>query len=127
MIRWLASKVPVFYKDLGPSIKGRSKGLWIEIDNKYKDDIGLLEHERCHVRQFFRTVGFHGVLTLISKTYKYNSEVEAFGYSLYYKNRSIADVKRTLKYDYGFSDEIMKGFDSEILLSIDKAKEYIDG
>jgi hypothetical protein len=39
---------------------------------------GLLEHERVHVRQFWRTLGLIGLGRLISKRYRLACEVEAY-------------------------------------------------
>jgi len=39
---------------------------------------GLLEHERVHVRQFWRTLGLVGLGRLISRRYRLACEVEAY-------------------------------------------------
>lgn len=39
---------------------------------------GLLEHERVHVRQFWRTLGLVGLGRLVSKRYRLACEVEAY-------------------------------------------------
>lgn len=39
---------------------------------------GLLEHERVHVRQFWRTLGMCGIGRLLSRRYRLRCEVEAY-------------------------------------------------
>lgn len=123
MLNKLAKLTPVFYKDLSSSIKGRSRGLWIEIDNKYKDDLGLLAHERCHARQFLKTFMLHGVMYRFSQKYRYKAEVEAYGYSLHYGNRTIENVKYVLTNHYNIDSKTMKWFASDIKKSIANASK----
>ena len=54
MTNKLTKLIPIQYTTLDASIKGRSFGVLIQIDEKYKDDKGLLEHERVHVKQLLR-------------------------------------------------------------------------
>ena len=63
---------------------GYSRAWFIGIRPAYKDDKGLLEHEKVHVKQFWRTLGFHGLLYLLSKRYRLNAEVEAFKVQMEY-------------------------------------------
>jgi len=73
------------YTDSVPSGSAGYARMWfIRIRPAYKDDKGLLEHEKVHVRQFWRTFGFHGLLYLFSKRYRLNAEVEAFMVQLEY-------------------------------------------
>lgn len=66
---------------LGPSIK---------IQEKYKEDKGLLEHELTHVRQFYKTLGLLPILYHFDK-FKYKYEVEAYRIQLKYaKNKKWA-------------------------------------
>lgn len=145
--------VPVQYKDLGAEIKGRSYGLFIQISPRFKDDKGLLAHERVHARQMFKTwlvlillgiiVGYftadligiligifgqsvHNTLYKFSKTYKYKCEVEAFGYSVLYGNRSKDNVERSLKGFYKIPDKVMKDFDKDFLKAMENAKEDLE-
>ncbi len=149
MLNKLTKLIPIQYTTLDASIKGRSFGVLIQIDKKYKDDKGLLAHERVHAKQFLRLwlsaipiglvllflgydfgiipiiagIGLHGLLYKFSKVYRYKAEVEAFGYSIAYGNRSVANVKSSLKTHYKIPDLIMKGFDSDIQKSIETAKK----
>lgn len=45
---------------------------------KYRDDIGLIEHEKIHVHQFWRTFGFNGLFYFFSKKKRLQYEVEAY-------------------------------------------------
>lgn len=56
--------------------------LWIiKIRPEYKDDKGLLAHEKTHVWQFWRTCGLHIFLRLLD-WYKLKIEVEAYSEQL---------------------------------------------
>lgn len=149
MLNKLTKLIPIQYTALDPSIKGRSFGVLIQIDEKYKEDKGLLVHERVHVKQFLRLwltsiligvvllslgydygilpiiagIGLHGLLYKFSKVYRYKAEIEAFGYSIAYGNRSVANVKSSLKTYYKIPDSIMKDFDSDMQKSMDNAKK----
>jgi hypothetical protein len=57
---------------------GCANAFIVRIKPAYKDDIGLEMHEATHVRQFWRTCGFHGLLYLLSKKYRLAAEVEAY-------------------------------------------------
>lgn len=50
----------------------------------YKNDIGLLEHEKIHVKQFWRTFGLTGLFYLFSKKYRLDCEIEAYKEQLKY-------------------------------------------
>lgn len=152
MLNKLTKLIPIKYTTLDPSIKGRSYGVLIQIDKEYKEDKGLLAHERVHVKQFLRLwlsaipislvllylgydyniipiiagIGLHGLLYKFSKVYRYKAEVEAFGYSIAYGNRSVANVKSSLKTYYKIPDSIMKDFDKDMQKSIANAKKDLN-
>ena len=149
MLNKLTKLIPIQHTTLDPSIKGRSFGVLIQIDKKYKEDKGLLAHERVHVKQFLRLwlsaiplgvvllclgydygilpiiagLGLHGLLYKFSSIYRYKAEVEAFGYSIAYGNRTASNVKSSLKTYYKIPDSIMKDFDIDIQNSIENAKK----
>lgn len=50
----------------------------ITIDPKKKGDIGLLEHEKVHAKQFGRWLWLDGVLKYLSSKYRLISELEAY-------------------------------------------------
>lgn len=152
MINTLTKLIPVLYTNLDPSIKGRSFGVVIQIDNKYKEDKGLLAHERAHARQFLKftipgiilsiltvalgyiefstlpliLIGAHGLLYKHSNLYRYNAEVEAFGYSLLYGNRTKENVKQSLMNFYNIPENIMKDYEFDITEAIENAKDDLD-
>lgn len=51
----------------------------------YRDNIPLIEHEKVHVRQFWRTFCTHGIWYHFNKGYRLRSEVE--GYAVQIKMR----------------------------------------
>lgn len=57
---------------------GCSMGPFICIRPKYKDDIGLLEHEKVHRKQFFSSFGLFPLFYSFSEKYRFNAEVEAY-------------------------------------------------
>ena len=73
----------IYTDNLPANVGGRANGPVIRIKNKYRDDKGILEHEKCHVRQWWRTLGLHGLLTF-HKGYKFRIEVEAYKEQLKY-------------------------------------------
>lgn len=83
--------VLVLYTDnLDPKWGGYCYGPFIKIRNKYKDDIGLLEHELTHSKQVYRTIFLHGLFYKFSETYRVKSEVEAYKVQAsYYNNKSM--------------------------------------
>jgi hypothetical protein len=74
------------YTDNLPEGKaGQAKFWFIKIRPSYKDDIGLLNHEIEHVRQFWRYgLLVHQVLYPLSKQYRLKCEVEAYKIQLKY-------------------------------------------
>lgn len=152
MLNTLTKLIPIQYKDLDPSIKGRSFGVVIQIDNKYKEDKGLLAHERAHARQFLKfaltglilsiltialgyievstlplmLTGVHGLLYKFSSTYRYKAEVEAFGYSILYGNRTKESVKNSLTSFYGIDSKTMKDYGFDINEAIENARGDFD-
>jgi len=49
----------------------------IDILIKYKNDIGILNHELKHCEQY-HTRFFHAIRTILSKSYRYSIELEAY-------------------------------------------------
>ena len=78
---------------------GYARMWFIRIRPKYKDDIGLLEHEKVHVRQFWRMCGFHGLLYWF-KWYRLKSEVEAYRIQLKYNNKALGKFAIRLAGNY---------------------------
>lgn len=70
----------VFYTDkfIPQRFAGYTIGPLIFIRPNYKTDLGLLEHERTHVRQFWESYGTMGFLYLLSSKHRLLYEVAAF-------------------------------------------------
>ena len=68
---------------------GLAIGPLVFIRPRAKEDEGLLQHELVHVRQFWRTFGFHLIMYPLSKKYRLKSEVEAYCASLKYSQHSL--------------------------------------
>lgn len=89
--------------------------LWfIRIRPKYRNDVGILEHEKTHVRQFFRTCGLHGQL-LRFRWYRLRAEVEAYREQLKHRNNVLQLATRLAVYydlDITIKEavELLKGY-----------------
>jgi len=72
--------IPVFYVEkVRDGFAGVSYGFFIKIAEKYKDDIGLLNHELHHCKQFYATGGVvHAFLYAFVSRYKYWAELTAY-------------------------------------------------
>jgi len=70
----------VFYTDCGipDRFAGYTIGPVILIRPKYRGDRGLLEHERTHVRQWWRSFGLLSILYSLSWRYRLRAEIEAY-------------------------------------------------
>lgn len=70
---------------------GCAKAWFIYIRPGYQNDIGLIEHEKMHIWQFWRTLClFHIWAYRFSKRYRLNCEVEAFRKQLEYAEDKLA-------------------------------------
>ena len=73
--------IPVFYSNRffkNENITGRSYGVFIIIRPHHRDDKVLLEHELIHCKQFYRTLGIHGIAYNVNKKYRLYAELEAY-------------------------------------------------
>lgn len=70
----------VFYTDrfVPDGFAGCARGPLIFIRPDYRDDKGLLEHEKVHRRQWLGTLSLHSLLYLFVPDYKFRAEVEAY-------------------------------------------------
>lgn len=98
----------VFYTDrlIPERFAGYTFGPVILIRPAYRSDRGLLEHERVHVAQFWRSFGLMGIGYLLSRSYRLLCEVEAYREQLtWYKDDRAATFARFLvdKYDLGIT------------------------
>jgi len=77
-----------------PWCGGYAKAFCIWIRPKYEKDNGILEHEKTHVRQFYFTLGFHGLLYLLCKPYRLWAEIQAYRKQLeVYRGEGVCVVK----------------------------------
>lgn len=93
----------VFYTDrfIKPWAAATTYGPIICIRPEHKGDEGLLQHEKVHVRQWYRTLGLHGILYTISKKYRLSSEIEAYAVSLKYYPSSLDHYAKVVAENYG--------------------------
>jgi hypothetical protein len=70
----------IFYTNnfIAKNFAGCTRGPFIFIRPEYRNDAGMLAHEKVHVRQWFRTLGIHPLLYALSNSYKLRCEVEAY-------------------------------------------------
>lgn len=82
----------VFYTDLIPQrFTGYTFAFIILLRPSVKGDIALLEHEKVHVNQFWRTLGLNGIFYLFSKKKRMEYELEAYLKQLEFeKNKDLA-------------------------------------
>lgn len=85
-----------------------ANGPLIRMRPKYITDHGLHEHELTHVKQWWRTLGLHGLLYAMSARYRLNSEIEAYREQLKFGSASDVVWMTTAiqtKYDLNVSRE----------------------
>ncbi len=77
---WRFLPVPIFYtkKKMGIWV-GKAYGVFAVIWEKYRDDEKLHKHELIHIKQFYRTFGFHILRYPFSNKYRLKCEREAYG------------------------------------------------
>lgn len=90
----LYKAMPVIYTDSLPKhVGGRCKSFVSFIRPKYKNDIGLHEHEYTHFKQTWKGLLFiHIALYKGSKTYRMKCEAEAFAAQLKHSVDTIRDL-----------------------------------
>jgi hypothetical protein len=70
-------------------VGGYAKRWKIYILEKYRNDKGILEHEKCHVRQWWYTLGLFGILyrfewfRLWSEVQAYKLQIACYDYKNY--------------------------------------------
>ena len=75
----------LFYTtNLPDNVGGIANGFIVRIKPKYKLDKGIHAHEEVHVKQWYKTLGFHSFLYKYSSKYRLNAEVEAYKEQLKY-------------------------------------------
>jgi hypothetical protein len=78
--------------DLLEGVGGQANGPYVRIRPAYRDDVGLLAHELCHVWQFWLTLGTHSLLYLLARPYRQWAEVMAYRAQMRYPNRHSIDL-----------------------------------
>ena len=66
---------------------GATFGPVILIRPKYREDVGLLEHEKMHVKQWWFTLGLHALLYWLSKRYRLWAEAKAYAEQMRWPDR----------------------------------------
>ena len=75
----------------------------ILIRPQFKNDVGVVEHEKVHVKQFWRYWGLFPFLYLFSKTYRLKFEVEAFKKQLEFNPSAIGLYAKGLSENYNLN------------------------
>jgi len=57
---------------------GYASGPRVYLLPHYRNDVGMLAHEIQHARQWYKSVGTHGIIKSLSDNYKLAIEVEAY-------------------------------------------------
>lgn len=107
----------IYTNRLPPHVGGRLSIFFlpfIKIRPKYRDDVGIHEHELEHVKQFYRSMGCHYFWYRWNPEYRLVSEARAFAVQLYhtpgYYEQFLAMLKD--RYDLPFSlEQIAEKFD----------------
>ena len=90
---------------------GCTRGFIIFIRPEYKDDQGLIEHEKVHRWQWVRTLGLHSFLYLLSDKYKLAAEVEAYKVQLVYSPGNQLRFAGFIAEKYGLNVSINKALE----------------
>ena len=94
----------IYTDNLPANVGGRANGPVIRIKNKYRDDKGLLEHEKFHVRQwYFGLFIFHGLLYKFSDKYRFWSETQAYKEQLKYSPGNLDLFASFISKNYGLN------------------------
>ncbi len=101
-------KVIYINKLIPAKFAAKTIGPIILIRPSHKDDTGLLEHEKVHVRQFWSTLGLFGIPYLLSKKYRLKYELAAYKEQLKYyatDKRSLFAHYLATKYNLNITQE----------------------
>jgi hypothetical protein len=89
----------VFYTNLMPKrFAGYTVAFIILLRPSVKGNIPLLEHEKVHVNQFWRTLGINGLFYLFSKEKRLQYELEAFRKQLEFEYNKFVSKQVFAKY-----------------------------
>lgn len=73
---------------------GFTVGPFMWIKEKYKNDVGLLEHEKYHAKQFWKLPFLGMVLYGLSQRWRYKEEITAYKIQLSYVPNHMKDSRR---------------------------------
>jgi len=100
--------VPIFYTDrIKKGFAGYSNGVYIKIRPEYKEDEGLHLHELEHCKQWYKTLGFSGMMSIYArgtifkvklpewlvtyaKSWKYKYELKAYAVQALHEHSVVA-------------------------------------
>ncbi len=105
---------------------GCARGPCIFIRPDHRGDAGLLAHEQVHVSQWWRTLGLHSLLYLVSKKYRLAAEVEAYRKQLEYPHpRYSQDQLRELYAGWLSAPGWVEGYDLQDICTKEQALAYL--
>lgn len=82
-----------------PKVYGAmTRGCFIFVRPEFKENYALIEHEKVHVKQFWKSFGLHPFRYNLSKDYRLKCEVEAYKRQLEYLNFDQASKVYFAKY-----------------------------
>jgi hypothetical protein len=105
-IRWIFGliPVPIFYtKALTMSYSAFCWCLFIVIRPEKRGKCNLLEHELVHCKQFYRSIGVYPLMYLISRRYRYKSEIEAYKEQIRLGGVTIEEAANWIIRNYGIT------------------------
>ncbi len=79
--------ITVYTDRLPDGVGGCANGPLIRIRPKYREDVGIHEHELEHVRQWWITLGVHSLLYLLVRRYRLWAEVQAYRAQMEHRDR----------------------------------------
>ena len=116
----------VYTDRLPQNSNGCANGPIIRIRPAYKGDEGLKQHEICHVHQWWRTLGLHSLLYLVSKRYRLRAEVEAYRKQLEYPHSTYSqDQLRELYAGWLSAAGWVEGYDLQDICTKEQALAYL--
>lgn len=90
-IKFVYGIFPAFisYKEVDGDIKNYTSSCRIVIQQKYKNDKGIFQHELTHIKQWYRGGLFiHSIRYKNNRTYRIQCEVEAYRNQMQYPDRN---------------------------------------
>jgi hypothetical protein len=105
----------ILYVDTLPDgFAGKANGPIVRILETHRGDAGLHAHELCHVRQWWRTLGLHGILYALFDSYRLDAEVEAYREQLQHSPGNARLYSSFIASRYGLNvslEEVLRRFE----------------